>query len=101
MLEALPPLPDAVFRVGGAVLFLGLLYLMFWRLRIGAHAARHGEVKSSIGAPTIFGMPTTETVWRAMKARRRAGDREVFMVRRLGWSLIVLAALLALWPKAG
>ena len=100
MLEALPPLPDAVFRVAGAVLLLGVIYLLLWTVKIGADAARKGEVKSSIGASTIFGMPTTETIWRAMKTRRQAGDREALTVRWLGWGIAVLALLLALWPKA-
>lgn len=100
MLDALPPIPDAAARLLFSLLLLAAIGMCFWSLKIGAEAARKGEVKSVIGAPTIFGMPTTETVWRALKTRRMAGDREALTIRWLGWLIILSMLVLIVWPKA-
>ena len=101
MLNALPAMPVIAFKLGFFVCFLGAAVLAFWSMKIANDALRKGEVKSRSGLPDkMFGMPTNEIIWRALRKRAAEGNREAILLRRIQWVGLALAVIFFLWPKA-
>ncbi len=101
MLNALPPMPASVFGFGFFFFFVGGAALAYWSIRIANDALNKGEVKSRYGLPDkMFGMPTNEIIWRALRKRAAEGDREAILVRRLQWIGTAVFVTFFFWPKA-
>ena len=100
VLNVLPPLPTIVFVGMWFVLFLVFFFVVIKQMLITMDAIRKGEIKNTVLPPTVFGMPTNEAVWKAVRQRAKAGDAEAVWLMHLGWILPLALIALILYPKA-
>ena len=101
MLRGLPPIPASIFIPIWLLLLAVMGALVFRAARIASDALEKGEVRAHSGLPDkMFGIPSNEIIWRAMRKRTAEGDREAVLVRRLQLITTAVMAALFFWPKS-